>query len=441
MLTQRIGRSASLGEACESFLDELDAWVTACCERFASTPPSNVHDQATFTTSWGPAVRERGNRRALDFMRRLRDRVSRHLVQAGLWRHGYWRLADVHHGPEHFFVFLGSLWRLDPHDPATATHLCDAAEHFGNWASGVPPWFDRDALLFRSLRFGTEQVEPPAAPINLPVHLRCVAICLLAHEMTGDRRYLDLSVAYTRRWAEAVVAQDRLPAALGPQGPLYELSGAAESEYRSFAGEAPDLATDLERAETFTASDAVAILLKLRRLDHGAVFLQAARRLVEAAATQLEDPDAGVAADLVRTWRKATGDHRFDPRVLEACGRLNPFGFSELGLEPHPDRKRRPPGLGKRSDLPLWFEDGAPRRHNPILLGLAAEVAGDAGLATRAVDIARACFSLARRCYPDGRNNGCAARTVNAIARGHGRDNGAGVLTAVLAPLLRFKPR
>jgi hypothetical protein len=83
-----------------------------------------------------------------------------------------------------------------------------------------------------------------------------------------------------------------------------------------------------------------------------------------------------------------------------------------------------------------WFEDGRPRRHSPVLLSLAAEIRGDPELAARAVDLARAYFTIATRCLPDGREHGCAARTVNAVARGHGRDNGTGVVTGVLAPLL-----
>ena len=72
---------------------------------------------------------------------------------------------------------------------------------------------------------------------------------------------------------------------------------------------------------------------------------------------------------------------------------------------------------------------------NPITLAVAAEILGDDALAARALDLARAYFALARQALPDGRDHGCAARTVSAVARGHGRDNHAGVVTAVLGPL------
>ncbi len=95
----------------------------------------------------------------------------------------------------------------------------------------------------------------------------------------------------------------------------------------------------------------------------------------------------------------------------------------------------RPAGVGKRQDRPLWDEDGQPRQHNPILLAAAAQIKNDQSLATQAVDLARTYFNLARQVYPHGRHHGCSARTVSAIGRGHGRDNNAGMSTAVLKPL------
>jgi hypothetical protein len=89
--------------------------------------------------------------------------------------------------------------------------------------------------------------------------------------------------------------------------------------------------------------------------------------------------------------------------------------------------------LGKRSDMPHWLEDGQPRRHHPITLAVAAEISNDEGLAIHALDRARGAFALARQAFPDGRDHGCAARTVSAIARGHGREKHAGMITGVLA--------
>ena len=58
----------------------------------------------------------------------------------------------------------------------------------------------------------------------------------------------------------------------------------------------------------------------------------------------------------------------------------------------------------------------------PFTLTLGAEVTTDR--------------ELARSTLPDGRKHGCAANTISAVARGHGRDNNAGVMTAVLWPIV-----
>ncbi|MYJ79220.1 MAG: hypothetical protein F4047_13975 [Caldilineaceae bacterium SB0670_bin_27] len=94
--------------------------------------------------------------------------------------------------------------------------------------------------------------------------------------------------------------------------------------------------------------------------------------------------------------------------------------------------------MGKRSDAPRWLENSRERRHNPITLAVAAEIEGDSALHARAVDLARTYFLLARDAFPDGRDHGCSARSVSAIARGHGRENHAGMTTAVLGPALGY---
>jgi len=123
--------------------------------------------------------------------------------------------------------------------------------------------------------------------------------------------------------------------------------------------------------------------------------------------------------------------------VTAAVDQLHPETVEELAIETDIRRKERPSGIGKRTDKPNWFENGGPPRHNPILLAVAAEITGKPELATIALDLGSTYLQLAMATLPDGRNYGCAANTVSAIARGHGRENHAGVTTAVLAPLLQ----
>ena len=438
MISIGIQDSPGLTEACQGFLAEVGDWTGACVRDLSAEPPTNGHDQATFTVAWAPYIEATNDVRALGFMVQLRDKIRDHFVATGAWRHGYWTMQEAHHGTEHFELFLGTLWGLGPGDAATVEQLVDAAEHFGNWVPEIPPWFDWGAGLFRSFHFGTEGVKPaPGTRVNVADHLRCVNICMIAHRMTGEQRYLDLSVLYAGRWADAVNAADRLPVGLTEDGGVYSLPQESDAVYRAFAGQAPDLAQDVDRAENLLASGAVNTWLALWGTTADTRFRQAAEKVTDVVATQLGDPDAGAGADVIRACRRWTNDRRYDRAVLDTVRELAPFGFSALSIDPAPERQGRASGIGKRKDMPIWCEDGAPRRHSPMLLALAAEITEDERLATRSVDIGRAYLALARKAYAHGREHGCSARSVSAIARGHGRENNAGVVTAVLAPVMK----
>ncbi len=436
MLTLAVEHSVGFSEAYMRFMTSVGRWVEVCIERYADAEPTDVHDQGTYTTGWAPYLQARQDAHALDFLKQRRDAIHDHFVTTGQWHHGYWRTQEAHHGTEHFDLFLGTLFTLDPDDPETRRQILNATEHIGNWVDGIPAWFDTDSHLFRSMYLGTGEVRTePGMALNIPDHLRFARLCLLARDAGGGDRYLDLASDYAGRWADAIVTGNRLPVGLLPSGPMIDLAGPAESAYRSFAGMAGHLGDDVDRTENLLASNAVDTMLNLW-VETGETQLRAAvERLLDVLATQLDDPDAGAAADAIRTYRRATHDCRYDGAVRDAVAPLDPLSIRTLGLQPDVERPERPHGIGKRSDKPNWFEDGALQRHNPILLAVAAEIMGDNELATAALDIGRTAFELARQALPDGRHHGCAANTVSAIARGHGRDNHAGVTTAVLGAL------
>ena len=431
-----IARSADYQEARERFLDDVGDWARDVVTRLSGQPANNSHDQGTVTTAWAPYIQARSDPRPLEFMTARRDAIRDRFVQAGKWHHGYWRRQEAHHGTEHFELFLGSLLDLLPQDEETRDQLLDAAEHIGNWVEGIPAWFDWEGGLFRSMWLGTEVVEQkPSAQLNVPDHMRCVNICLIAHRTSGDPRYLHLAREHALRWADAIVEDAPLPVGLDGPNAVRDLSNEGSQLYRQFAGQAPESRHDVDRTENFLASGTIHAFMRLWEVTGDATFRQAAERLLDVLATQLRDPDAGSAADAIRFYRRATGDRRYDSLALAAVDPLDPRAVTRLGFEQPPHRKKRPEGIGKRSDMPAWFENGRPRKHNPILFAFAAEITEDRELAARSVDLGRAYLQVARDVYPDGEMHGCSARTVSAIARGHGRENGAGVVTAVLGPL------
>lgn len=439
--TRPISTSPDLPAACDRFLADVGEWVADCLQQYGDAPPTEIHDQATYTTGWEPYLRATGDPAALAFLAKLRDDIRDHIVRTRQWRHGYWAMQEAHHGTEHFELFLGFLRRALPNDPETGRQLHDAAEHMGNWSDDVPGWFDWEQRRFRSLFFGANGVRTePGMEINSPDHLRCVNICLLAGDAlpAQKQRYGDFAAVYAGEWADALLTAEQIPLALTATGPLYAFAGENEAVYRSFMGEVSELQTPVDRAENFLGSDAINTFLRLWTETGQTRFRLAAHRLLDLLVTQLDDPDAGAAADAVRAYRRWTNDSRYDAPLLAAVETLTPFAVRALSLDTDFRLSKRPSGVGKRSDMLRWLEDGAPRRHNPITLLAAAEISGDEALAIQAVDMARTHFLLARQAFPHGRDHGCAARTVSAIARGHGRENHAGMTTAVLGPALEM---
>lgn len=416
-------------EAVQRFLDAIRQWTRRTVDAFPDGYVSDSHDGGTFMVPWVPYIRATDDPVPLDFMRRYRDAAKRHFEKTGQWLDGYWRRQEAHHGTEHFDIFLRALWQLDPADPHTVEQLEDAAEHIGNWKDGLPQWYDADANLFRSMHLGTEVVGEPTC--NIPDHLRLVSLCLLAHAMTRRERYLRLAREYGLRWADAVTRAETLPIGIDADGPVYDL-GEDETTYRSFVGAAPkDLSQNLSRAENLIASGAPDLFLELWQRTHVREFRGAAERLVDLATDVLASPIAWQAQAAVARYRRQTTDTRYDNAVATLPPEaLRPV--QTLTLVPAPDTPCTSGPMGMRGDKPDWLdEDGAPAP-SPLLQALAAEVAQDDALATQALDLALAHFHLAQQAFGDTCEHGCGSRSLAAVARGHGRLNGAGVVSEVL---------
>ncbi len=432
---RKLDRSPNFAEAAALFLDAVGEWIDACIAQYAAAPPTDAPDQLTYVAAWEPYLRVRPRPEALAFLTHKRDAVHTHFTQTGQWRHGYWMMQDVSRGVEHFNVFLRFLAQLAPDDPETRRQILDAAEHFGNWSEAVPPWYDARTKLFRSFRFGATGAEELDEQWNVPDHLRGVRLCLLAHSLGGGDRYLAFARDYAGLWADVLLTEQELPVGLGVNGPLFALSKEAEAFYLSGLGNAGHSETPVDRAESFLAAGGINAFLELWERTGEARFLRAGERLLDLLTPQLSDPDAGAVADLLRTYRRVTGSRRYDDAVRSILAFLAPSEIRTIGIQPDVMRLTRLTGVGKEADMPIWFENLHLRRHNPITLAAAAEITGDAALAAQALDIGRVYFELARQSLADGCDDG-GANTVGAVARGHRRENGAGVVTATLQPLI-----
>ena len=425
--------SNSLEEATNAFLDSLRAWVLRVVEQHPDGVPYASHDGGTFMVPWTVLAGSEAGNPAIEFMRRYRDGAKRHFEEAGQWQHGYWRKQEAHHGTEHFDIFLRALWTVAPDDRATVRQLEDAAEHIGNWVAGVPPWYDVETGLFRSMFLGTDFVG--AASVNIPDHLRMASLLLLAFRMTGKERYYLLARDYGRKWAAALTEREELPVAVGPNGPLFGL-GDDESTYRSFAGAAPaEFATPESRAENLIASGAPDLMLDLWQLSHEDRFRAAAERIIDATLDWLASPVAWQVQAAVGRHRAATRSKRYDAAVL-AVPEASLEPIRELTIVPEVETRACTAPLGMRGDKPDWLDQDARPAPSPLLWALRAHVDDNQGLLTRAVDLAHTHFALAQRAFGDVTDHGCGSRSLVAVCRGHGRLNGAGVVTEVLEPAL-----
>ncbi len=446
-LTLKIEPSESLAESIERFLAEIGDWIEQCKMELEDILPTDNHDQGTFSIGWRPYIIGRKDRDSLNFLKKLRDDIRIHHEETGLWKHGYWKKQEAHHGTEHFELFLGNLYGLDPGDEKTISQMVEAAEHFGNWSGKAPDCFSREQTLFYSFYFGTEFPKPEAEDIenNKPEHFRYVNICLYAYSMTGAKKYLALAERYGELWAEAITDHPSLPpTALGLKGPVYDAEGRKDFDEYVHDNPGLNLCNHVDRAENFLASSVPDSLLSLWRITGKYKFRAAAEILIDIIATQIRDHDAGCGVDLIRKYRDATGNLKYDNLILKAVRESSPYSFSNITIAHRADRETpgseisgHTAGIGKRKDKPLWYEDGGKATHNPILLALAAEITYNKKLACRALDVARTYFKLARSVYPHGHEHGCSSRSVSAIARGNGRENNSGVVTAVLEPLVR----
>lgn len=438
MFHYKTGKARAPDEAADGFRRIWGAWVEASYRRHEQMLPHDGADQALFACGWMPWLKAHPEHPAWSWLKGFRDAVRDHFVAQGRWAHGYWVMHGVGTGMEHFTRFLAELRVLDPSDGETVNQILDAAEHLGNWVPEVPAWFDWDTGLFRSVYLGAGGAgDALRFPYNVPAHLRAVELALTAFGVSGEARYLELAVAHGGRWADALAEPGAFPVALDARGGVVRLRKGAQEHYRQFLG-SKDMegGSDVGAAEAVLAHGGVDVFLKLWQHTREGRFLAAAERVLDVLVGELVDVDAGALAAAIRIYRNFTGRTRYDDEVLQVAEYLCPYLVEsqslDLDVQVHGARIM---GVGKSKDMPGWRENCQLRQHNPILLGLAAEISRNERLAASAIELACGYLVLARKALADGHMDAASARTVSAVLRGHGRDNNAGMLTAVLLPL------
>ena len=423
---------------------EMSAWLAQSRQMDPPGRHGGGEDEANYALAWFPHYLVTGSAEVRAHFEYLLDQLAGWVARECV--HGYEGEAEAHHGTEPFLLFLPRYLGLFPEDERAKGLLADAAEHIGNWAPGVPEWFDWDRLRFRGgFYIGTKIVgKDPAFDCELAEHMRFVHIALAAHRTTGDDRYLDWALAYGRRRAQMIASAPvgPLPLCWDAQGDPVWPDDATEAQRKAAQAGHHVKGDPMIGVEVLLASGVMYALGDLFLSSGEAVFCDAARRIAEPLVGELLDPYADPGAAAVAYYRQTFGDEGLDETILEQISWMPPQEEGEWAMVFPQERRRDWPGVGKRNDMTywgLWGSDGSvtpTREPCTATLTLAYQMTGDADYAERALSQAASKLAMARRVLRGGREHADMGGAVCSIAAGHGRNWGIGPVTGCYGPLL-----
>lgn len=441
MSSIKVSKNLDLSVACNNMLKTLKNWADMCIREFSFSEPNNSHDQLTYTVGFAPLYKYQNDEKILTFMKNERDKMKNYFEKNGEWLYGYWKKQEAHHGTEHFDLFIRELYKLDKNDEETIKTMTDVANIITHENENVPKWYNSENNLFNSMFLGSQVVgESLENNMNVPEHLRIINLILLAYEMTENKKYLEFSERYMEKWTSALLTD--IPLGVNQNGSIYAFEKENEQLYRSFVEMMPsDMNNVVDKTENIFASEGVDVLLYLYKYTKNDVYLKCAENLIDVLVSQICDVDAGSVCGVIRMYRNITGKNTYDKLVIDTAKTYNLDEIDTISLEPcnrgiKKGMGSKESGIGKRVDLSLYYENDKSRKCNPLVVALAAEIQMDKKLAAQAVNLASSYLQLAIEVYPSGRHHGCCATSVSAIARGHGREDNFGMVTAVLDPIM-----
>jgi len=417
-----------------TLLDELADWLGEAATNHSNVPWQGRHDEGTFLTSWKDYYRITKDPRVIRLAKNLRDSFVEWARSNML--HGYHKRADVHHGTEHYVIFLNWLSEIEQKDKLTNDAIIDAAHHIGNWVDEISCWYDWDGKRFVSVRLGTEYTGDEG--LNIVDHLRFVHLALIAYRIFREDQYLDWACQYGSEWAKTIVDSAEVPVHL-------DSGEKARQDYQkalnSFLGAAPKNFGNIARIECHVASGTPQLFVKLWQHTGNELFSQATKKLILPLRYELSDPYANPVGVLFSLYRRTFKDTSFDEQILDTigpCPKLSNLQHAKFGIQTDLEWENLK-GIGKRKDMPAWYmidKNGKEYRYtlpSTAALMLGYEITGEENYAIVAITLALAKLRLARNVFPDGRKHGCSSRSIAAICIGHGRNWGAGDVSSILS--------
>ncbi len=419
---------------------EMSRWLSQSARMDGPGPNGGGEDEANYALAWFQhhliTREEAAARQFRKLLSALKGWVERECVD------GYEPKAEAHHGTEPFLLFLPRYIDLFPEDESAQRLLLGAAQHIGNWHPESPDWFDDRRGCFRSFHLGTRHVgSDPRYAYEFTDHIRFLHIALAAYRASGQQRYADWAVKYGRVWAKRIAACDTIPVVWTQMGEPVAAESLDPQTRRAAAGH--HIPNDpLGGVENLLASGAVYAFGDLFSLNREPLFAQAANRIASQLISTLNDPFADPGAAALCYTRQAFGDRSLDAALLEEIARFPKEPPRPLAMLFPEERKRREPGVGKRSDMIYWAEwreDGSARplqAPTTAAYALAYQMTREPIYARLALETAGRKLAMARRVLRGGREHADMGGAVCSVAAGHGRNWGCGAVTGCYGPLL-----
>ncbi len=402
-------KSAAWVEAYDRLAEEISRWIAGAIRRQKDLPFAGGHDECNYTATWPAFSAITGDPEPMAFCQGLRDQ----LLAWPEFYHGFYPDAkwDIEHSVENWTVFMVALAQADPGDEVTAAGIEDVVHHLGNWADGVPDWFDWERKRFVSEYVGTRAVrDEPPWDFSTYWDARASELALAYYDLRGDERYLEFAIAFATGWAEHILAQEGLGYWLMLDADIDDREG-----FKAAYGEYP---------EAFHARNIGWLPEVMRHMLHvysrvgGEALKDAALKTIELGPEAIAR-DRGQAPDpwsWMREYQARTGDERFAGEVEEgetalvaaartAAEQPLPTIVMLEGLAPYPTRKYA--WRDEAGELRELTGPGAGEMMD------ACTLSGDEALGVRAMALAARELHLAATTLRDGREHGCNGRWLH----------------------------
>jgi len=188
-----------------AFVKSIDQYLDVEIQKSLDKHLDNHEAGGQFRIAF-PHIMVRSRDDVKEYMKAHLERIRKYAVE-NLY-HGYVDCDEIHHRVETFIFFQNALlYYQHPGHETALESILDFAEHVGNWAEGVPDWYDWEKHGFVSTEMGTRKVKAyPPHDYQEVNHFRFVGEAVAAYTATKEQKYLDLICDYCDRWCDHIEA-------------------------------------------------------------------------------------------------------------------------------------------------------------------------------------------------------------------------------------------